>query len=120
MNGMVFSTFDWDQLGKILQHIKLNSKVINSESDLLKTNEDIAPQRREIYRHLHGGSGGGGDGGGEGRGGGCMASLCPPSYPPLMASLQKVEGSVLCKIILDQTGVKLLIFLGKEWTVVNK
>ena len=43
-----------------------------------------------------------------------MASLCPPSYPPLMASLQKVEGSVLCKIILDQTGVKLLIFLGKE------
>ena len=34
-----------------------------------------------------------------------------------MASLQKVEGSVLCKIILDQTGVKLLIFLGKEWTV---
>ena len=66
MNGMVFSTFDWDQLGKILQHIKLNSKVINSESDLLKTNEDIAPQRREIYRHLHGGSGGGG---GEGRGG---------------------------------------------------
>ena len=64
MNGMVFSTFDWDQLGKILQHIKLNSKVINSESDLLKTNEDIAPQRREIYRHLHGGSGGGG---GEGR-----------------------------------------------------
>ena len=72
MNGMVFSTFDWDQLGKILQHIKLNSKVINSESDLLKTNEDIAPQRREIYRHLHGGSGGGGGGGGgggEGRGG---------------------------------------------------
>ena len=37
-----------------------------------------------------------------------------------MASLQKVEGSVLCKIILDQTGVKLLIFLGKEWKVVNK
>ena len=70
MNGMVFSTFDWDQLGKILQHIKLNSKVINSESDLLKTNEDIAPQRREIYRHLHGGSGGGG---GEGRGGGGVA-----------------------------------------------
>ena len=64
---MVFSTFDWDQLGKIFQHswkkyLKISSKVINFESDLLKTNEDIAPQRREIYRHLHGVSGGGGGG----------------------------------------------------------
>ena len=91
---MVFSTFDWDQLGKILQHswkkyLKISSKVVNFESDLLKTNEDIAPQRRKIYRHLHGGSGGGGGSGGEGRG---AASSCPPSYPPLIASLQKVEG----------------------------
>ena len=74
---------------------------------MLKTNEDIAPQRHEIYRHLHGGGGGG-----EGRGGG-SASLCSPSYPPHMASLQKVEGSILCKILLDQTGVKLLIFFGQ-------
>ena len=64
MSGMVFSTFDWDQLGKILQHswkkyLKISSKVIHFESDLLKTNEDIAPQRREIYRHLHGGGGDG-------------------------------------------------------------
>ena len=56
MNGMVFSTFDWDQLGKILQHswkkyLKISSKVVNFESDLLKTNEEIALQRREIYIH---------------------------------------------------------------------
>ena len=94
MSGMVFSTFDWDQLGKILQHswkkyLKISSKVIHFESDLLKTNEDIAPQRRKIYRHLHSGSGGGGGSGGEGRG---AASSCPPSYPPLIAALQKVEG----------------------------
>ena len=83
---MVFSTFDWDQLGKILQHswkkyLKISSKVVNFESDLLKTNEDIAPQRRKIYRHLHGGSGGGGGSGGEGRGGGkFMPTIIPPSY----------------------------------------
>ena len=46
MNGMVFSTFDWDQFGKILQHswkkyLKISSKVINFESDLMKPNEDI-------------------------------------------------------------------------------
>ena len=58
---------------------------------------------------LHGGAGGGGGGLG-------AASSYPPSFPPLMASLQKVEGSILHKILLDQTGVKLLIFLGKEWT----
>ena len=46
-------------------------------------------------------------------GGGGSASLCSPSYPPHMASLQKVEGSILCKILLDQTGVKLLIFFGQ-------
>ena len=109
MNGMVFSTFDWDQLGKILQHIKLNSKVINSESDLLKTNEDIAPQRREIYRHLHGGSGGrggGGGGGGEGRGGGLhgkfMPTIIPPSYGLFaesrrVCSLQNYFGSNWCE-----------------------
>jgi len=117
MNGMVFSTFDWDQLGKSVntagkKYLKLNSKVINFESDLLKTNEDIALQRREIYRHLHGGGGGGAAAGLPGGVG--AASLCPPSYPRLMPSLQKVEGSILCKIILDQTGVKLLTFLDKE------
>ena len=119
MNCMVFSTFDWDQLGKILQHswkkyLKISSKVVNFESDLLKTNEEIALQRREIYIHwmvVAGGGGGGGPG---------AASSYPPSFPPLMASLQKVEGSILCKILLDQTGVKLFIFLGKEWTVINK
>ena len=41
-----FSTFDWDQLGKILQHswkkyLKISSKVVNFESDLLKTNEEF-------------------------------------------------------------------------------
>ena len=112
MSGMVFSTFDWDQLGKILQHswkkyLKISSKVIHFESDLLKTNEDIAPQRREIYRHLHGGGGDGVWGGG-----GCVKFL-PTIIPPLMASLQKVEGYILCKIL------KQITFLGKEWTVIN-
>ena len=107
MNGMVFSTFDWDQLGKILQHswkkyLKISSKVIHFESDLLKSNEDIAPQRREIYRHLHGG---GGDGV---WGGGGRVKCLPTIIPPLMASLQKVEGYILCKIL------KQITFLGKE------
>ena len=36
MDCMVFSTFDWDQLGKILQHswkkyLKISSKVVNFE-----------------------------------------------------------------------------------------
>ena len=102
---MVFSTFDWDQLGKILQHswkkyLKISSKVINFESDLLKTNEDIAPQRREIYRHLHGGGGV--------LGGGRCVKFLPTIIPSLMASVQKVEGYILCKIL------KQITFLGKE------
>ena len=103
MDCMVSSTFDWDQLGKILQHswkkyLKISSKVVNFESDLLKTNEDIALQRREIYRHLHGGGGGGGCGGGGaggvGVGGGGTASLCPPSYPATSYGLFAESGRV--------------------------
>ena len=98
MNGMVLSTFDWDQLGKILQHswkkyLKISSKVINFESDLLKTNEDIAPQRREIYRHLHGGSGGGG-GGGEGRGG--VVQVCAHHHTPLIWPLCRKWKGLFC------------------------
>ena len=86
---------------------------------MLKTNEDIALQRREIYKHLHGGGGGGGCGGGGagglGLGAGAQQVYAHHHTPPLlMASLQKVEGSILCKILLEQTGVKLVIFLGKE------
>ena len=92
MNGMVFSTFDWDQLRKILQHswkkyLKISSKVINFESDLLKANEDIAPQRREIYRHLHGGGGVWGEGG----------CFCPPSYPLLWPLCRKWKGIFCAK-----------------------
>ena len=102
MNGMVFSTFDWDQLGKILQHswkkyLKINSNVINFESDLLKSNEDIAPQRREIYRHLQGGSGGGGGGGGEVWGEEGVSSFCPPSYPLLWPLCKKWKGIFCAK-----------------------
>ena len=48
----VFSTFDMDKLGKIRRHhwkerIKI-SKIAKFQSDLLKTNEVIAPQSREI------------------------------------------------------------------------
>ena len=96
MSGMVFSTFDWDQLGKILQHswkkyLKISSKVIHFESDLLKTNEDIAPQRREIYRHLHGGGGDGvwGEGG--------VSSFYPPSYPLLWPLCRKWKGIFCAK-----------------------
>ena len=83
MNGMVFSTFDWNQLGKILQHswekyLKFSSKVVNFGSDLLKTNEEIAPQRRAIYRHLHGGSSGG-----EGRGEG-VVQVCAHHHTPFI------------------------------------
>ena len=47
-----FSTFDVDKLGKIRryhwkQSIKI-SEIAKFESDLLKTNDEIAPQKREI------------------------------------------------------------------------
>ena len=51
----VFSTSDMDQLRKILAHhwkerLKI-SKIAKFETDLLKTNEDIAPrQNREILQ----------------------------------------------------------------------
>ena len=52
----VFSTFDMDKLGKIRWHhwkqrLKIN-KIAWIESDLLKTNKDIAPQSREILQTL--------------------------------------------------------------------
>ena len=49
-----FSTFDLDKLGKIRRHhwkelLKI-SKIAKFECDLLKTNEDSAPQSREILQ----------------------------------------------------------------------
>ena len=53
--------------------------------------------------------------GGLGLGAGAQQVYAHHHTPPLlMASLQKVEGSILCKILLEQTGVKLVIFLGKK------
>ena len=46
-HGFFFSTFDMDKLGKSVGTTE-KSKTAKSESDLLKTNEDIAPQRREL------------------------------------------------------------------------
>ena len=48
----VFSTFNLDQLGK--ERLKI-SKIAKFESDLLKTNQDIAPQFAKFYRRLFGG-----------------------------------------------------------------
>ena len=47
-----FSTFDVDKLGKIRRYhwkksLKI-SEIAKFESDLLKTNDEIAPQKREI------------------------------------------------------------------------
>ena len=43
-----------DKLGKIRQHYRIEhlaiSKIVKFESDLLKNNEDIAPQSREILQ----------------------------------------------------------------------
>ena len=55
-----FSTFDMDKLGKIRrQHWKELLKIIKIvkfECDLLKTNEDTAPQRgAKFQRNLYGG-----------------------------------------------------------------
>ena len=48
--------FDMDKLGKhpwtSLERAPLTSKAAKFESDLLKTNEDIASQRREILQTL--------------------------------------------------------------------
>ena len=48
--------FDMDKLGKhpwtSLERAPLTSKTAKFESDLLKTNEDIASQRREILQTL--------------------------------------------------------------------
>ena len=60
------------------KYLKIRSKVVNFGSDLLKTNEKIAPQRREIYRHLHGGSSGG-----EGRGEG-VVQVCTHHHTPFI------------------------------------
>ena len=55
-----FSTFDMDKLGKIRGHhwkerLKI-SKSAKFESDLLKTNEDTAPQSgAKFQRNLYGG-----------------------------------------------------------------
>ena len=59
-----FSTFDMDKLGKIRrQHWKELLKIIKIvkfECDLLKTNEDTAPQSdAKFQRNLYGGGGGG-------------------------------------------------------------
>ena len=55
--------FDMDKLGKhpwtSLERAPLTSKTAKFESDLLKTNEDIASQRREILQTLVKGGGGG-------------------------------------------------------------
>ena len=50
----VFSTLNMDQLGKIRQHywkecLKI-CRTAKFQSDLLKTNEDIAPQSRQILQ----------------------------------------------------------------------
>ena len=60
-----------DAFGKISRHhwkerYKIN-KIAKFESDLLKTNEDTAPQGREITDVCMGGGGGGGG-----------AQTCPP------------------------------------------
>ena len=52
----VFSTFGMDKLRKIRRHhwkerLKI-SKIAKFQSDLLKTNEDIAPQSREILQRF--------------------------------------------------------------------
>ena len=54
-----FSTFDMDKLGTNRRHhwkklLKI-SKIAKFESDLLKINEDIAPQFAKFYRRLYGG-----------------------------------------------------------------
>ena len=59
-----FSTFDVDKLGKIRryhwkQSLKI-SEIAKFESDLLKTNDEIAPQKREILTLFYGSGGGGG------------------------------------------------------------
>ena len=59
----VFSTLYMDQLGKILQHywkerLKI-SRTVKFQSDLLKTNEDIAPQSRQILQTFAWWGGGG-------------------------------------------------------------
>ena len=53
-----------DQLGKILQHywkerLKI-SRTVKFQSDLLKTNEDIAPQSRQVLQTFAWWGGGGG------------------------------------------------------------
>ena len=52
LSTVFFSTFDMDKLGKTLRHhwkqrLKI-SKTAKFDSDLLKTNDDIAPHKREI------------------------------------------------------------------------
>ena len=61
---MFFTTFDMDKVEKICrhrrkEHLKI-SKIAKFESDLLKTNEDIALQIREIWETFVSGGGGGG------------------------------------------------------------
>ena len=60
----VFLTFDMDKLGKIHWHHWKQRPKINTiawiESDLLKTNKDIAPHFAKFYRRWYGGGGGGG------------------------------------------------------------
>ena len=53
-----FSTFDMDKLAKIRHHhckkrLKI-SKIAQFESNLLKPNKDIGPQRRKILHTFHG------------------------------------------------------------------
>ena len=51
---VVVETFDMDKLGKTHRHHRKErieiSKIAKFESDLLKTNEDTAPQSREILQ----------------------------------------------------------------------
>ena len=54
-----FSTFDMDKLAKIRHHhckkrLKI-SKIVQFESNLLKPNKDIGPQRRKILHTFHDG-----------------------------------------------------------------
>ena len=54
-----FSTFDMDKVAKIRHHhckkrLKI-SKIAQFESNLLKPNEDIGPQRRKILHTFHDG-----------------------------------------------------------------
>ena len=58
-NYAFFSTFDMDKLAKIRHHhckkrLKI-SKIAQFESNLLKPNEDIGPQRRKILHTFHDG-----------------------------------------------------------------